>query len=247
MGPGKRRKSVVALIVAGCATLGAVAPGASAATTTTCTPLSLQGKDQLRCVTTTVTTTTNQVVTETNDVVVTTEPVTEITKVTRFVPSTQTVFERTNTTGPCQVGESGRVGTAPGFETQEVLVTTTQEFLDTTTKTFDVTTTRTFLVTTTQTFPKTTTTTTTEVFSGKTPDPKKLLSTDTVTDTVTQLTNTDVQRTLTDTKVDRVLKNTDVATQLIDTTVTRANVGDPQFTQTGKCRNVSGPQPQTRA
>ncbi len=154
MGPGKRRKSVVALIVAGCATLGAVAPGASAATTTTCTPLSLQGKDQLRCVTTTVTTTTNQVVTETNDVVVTTEPVTEITKVTRFVPSTQTVFERTNTTGPCQVGESGRVGTAPGFETQEVLVTTTQEFLDTTTKTFDVTTTRTFLVTTTQTFPQ---------------------------------------------------------------------------------------------
>ena len=246
MDPGRRRISVVALIVAGCATLGAVAP-ASAATTTTCTPLSLQGKDQLRCVTETVATATNQVVTRTNEVVATTVTATEITEATRFVPSTQTVFERTNTTGPCQVGQSGRVGTAPGFETQEVLVTTTQEFLDTTTKTFDVTTTRTFLVTTTQTFLKTTTTTTTEVFSGKRPDANKLLSTDTTTGVVTQLTNTDVQRTLTDTKVDRVLKNTDVSTRLIDTTVTRTNVGDPQFTQTGKCRNVSGPQPQTRA
>jgi len=91
------------------------------------------------------------------------------------------------------VGNSGRVGTAEGVATDEVLVTTTDEVL----------------VTTTDEVLVTTETTTTKVFGGRG-----------ITGTLLSTTSNTVE----------------TGREVVDTT----------FTPTGKCKNVSGPQPQSR-
>ena len=131
-----------------------------------------------------------------------------------------TEFVERPTTGPCTVGRSGRVGTAEGVATDEVLVTTTQ----------------TFLVTTTQTFLVTTQTTTTQVFEGRGNTGTLLSTTSNTVETGRTLLNTDVQRALQSTNVQRALQSTDVDREVVDTV----------FTPTGKCKNVPGPQPQAR-
>lgn len=54
---------------------------------------------------------------------------------TENVVTTATEFVERSTTGPCQVGNSDRVGTAEGIATDEILTTTTQTFLITTQRT----------------------------------------------------------------------------------------------------------------
>ena len=104
---------------------------------------------------------------------------------TEFEITDQTTeFVERPTTGPCTVGNSGRVGTAEGVATDEVLVTTE--------------------------------TTTTEVFEGR-------------GNTGTLLSTTS--------------NTVETGREVVDTQVTR-DVVDTTFTQTGKCKNVSGPQPQ---
>jgi hypothetical protein len=121
-----------------------------------------------------------------------------------------TEFVERPTTGPCTVGNSGRVGTAQGVATDEVLVTTTDEIL--------VTTTDEVLVTTTDEVLVTTDTTTTEVFGGRG-----------ITGTLLSTTSNTVE-------TGREVVDTQVTSEVVDTT----------FTPTGKCKNVSGPQPQSR-
>jgi hypothetical protein len=119
------------------------------------------------------------------------------------------------------VGNSDRVGTAEGIATDEVLVTTTE--------TFEVLLRDEFLVTLEEEILVTTITVTKEVFRGGEPNPKQLIS------TVTGQT-----------QIQEVLQKTEeVSTELISTDVQREVVGTT-FTATGKCKNVSGPQPQTR-
>ena len=92
------------------------------------------------------------------------------------------------------MGNSGRVGTAEGVATDEVLVITTDEIL------------------------VTTETTTTKVFGGRG-----------ITGTLLSTTSNTVE----------------TGREVVDTQVTR-EVVDTTFTPTGKCKNVSGPQPQSR-
>ena len=132
------------------------------------------------------------------------------------VVTTATEFVERPTTGPCQVGQSDRVGTAEGIATDEVLVTTT--------KTFEVLLRDEFLVTLEDEILVTTTTVTTEVRRG---------------------VGGPLQRG-TEKEVDEALQNTEeVGRELVNTDVQREVVGTT-FTATGKCKNVSGPQPQAR-
>ncbi len=218
-------RRIVLLLTAGVVAAAMVVLGggsALAASAMQCTK-NLDGPGTLTCVTTTVTEETKFVE----------RTVTEFAErtVTQDVVTTATEFVERPTTGPCQVGNSDRVGTAEGIATDEVLVTTT--------KTFEVVLRDEFLVTLEDEILVTTTTVTKEVFRGGEADPKKLLSTVTGQPQVKEaLQNTEeVGRKLVDTtEVSRELISTDVQRQVVGTT----------FTATGKCKNVSGPQPQTR-
>jgi hypothetical protein len=145
------------------------------------------------------------------------------------VVSTATEFVERPTTGPCQVGNSGRVGTAEGVATDEFLVTTT--------KTFDVVLRDEFLVTLEDEFLVTTTTVTTEVFQGSSGG--KLLS------TVTDPPKVDEKLVETKEVSRKLVETTEVSRKLVSTDVQREEVGTT-FTQTGKCKNVPGPRPQAQ-
>ncbi len=218
-----RRIILLLTVGAVAATMMALGGGAAnAASVTQCTK-NVDGPGTLTCVTTTVTEETKFVE----------RTVTEFAErtVTEDVVTTATEFVERPTTGPCQVGNSDRVGTAEGIATDEVLVTTTE--------TFDVVLRDEFLVTLQDEILVTTTTVTKEIFRGGEPNPKQLLSTVTGQPQVKEvLQNTEeVGRELQNTEeVSRKLVNTDVQREVVDTT----------FTATGKCKNVPGPQPQTR-
>lgn len=176
---------------------------------------------QVTCVTTTVTEGTKFVE----------RTVTEFAErtVTEDVVTTATEFVERPTTGPCQVGNSGRVGTAEGIATDEVLVTTTE--------TFEVVLRDEVLVTLQDEILVTTTTVTTVITQGSAGG--KVLSTVTGQPQVKEV----LQNT---TEVGRVLQGTtEVSRKLVNTDVQREVVGTT-FTATGKCKNVSGPQPQAR-
>lgn len=113
--------------------------------------------------------------------------------------------------GPCEVGNSGRVGTAEGTSTQEFENISTQQTE----------------ITVTNTFETTTTSVKTETFRGNTKKPE---TSNTVTSPpVKVLTGT----------------TTSDPVAVGDPVVTSTPIGDPVFTATGKCKNVSGPQPQS--
>ncbi len=218
-------RRMVLLLTAGAVAAAMVVLGGGAAladSVTQCTK-NVDGPGTLTCVTTTVTEETKFVE----------KTVTEFAErtVREDVVTTATEFVERPTTGPCQVGQSDRVGTAEGIATDEVLVTTTE--------TFEVVLRDEFLVTLEDEILVTTTTVTKEIFRGGEPNPKKLLSTDTGQPQVQEV----LQKT---TEVSRELVNTtEVSRELINTDVQREVVGTT-FTATGKCKNVSGPQPQTR-
>ena len=209
-------------------TMGAVAAAmmalsggvAFADSVTQCTKPGTPKPGQVTCVTTTVTEETKFVertVTEFADRTVTEDVVT-----------TATEFVERPTTGPCQVGNSDRVGTAEGIATDEVLVTTTE--------TFEVVLRDEFLVTLEDEILVTTTTVTTVITQGS---GGKILSTVTDKPQVKEV----LQNT---TEVSRELQNTtEVSRELVNTDVQREVVGTT-FTATDKCKNVPGPQPQTR-
>ena len=202
------------------------APGAGGGTTT--------------CVTKTVDQTTEFVVTDQTTEFVVTDQTTvfEVTdETTEFVVTDETAeFVERPTTGPCTVGKSGRVGTAEGVATDEVLVTITDEVLVTTVDEVLVTTTDEVLVTTTDEVLVTTETTTTKVFEGRG-------DTGTLVDTTSSTVETG--REVVDTEVTREVVDTEITREVVDTEITR-EVVDTTFTPTGKCKNVSGPQPQAR-
>jgi hypothetical protein len=115
--------------------------------------------------------------------------------------------------GPCEVGNSGRVGTAEGISTQEFENISTQQTEITVTNTFETTTT-------------TTTTTVTTKVKGKTN-----ITENTVTSPPVKLpTGT----------------TTSDPVAVGEAVLTSPPIGGPVFTATGKCKNVSGPQPQAR-
>ena len=115
--------------------------------------------------------------------------------------------------GPCEVGNSGRVGTAEGISTQEFENISTQQTEITVTNTFETTTT-------------TTTTTVTTKVKGKTN-----ITENTVTSPPVKLpTGT----------------TTSDPVAVGEAVLTSPPIGGPVFTATGKCKNVSGPQPQVR-
>jgi hypothetical protein len=208
----------VGVVAAAMVVLGGGA--AFAASVTECTKPGTPKPGQVTCVTTTVTEETKFVE----------RTVTEFAErtVTEDVVTTATEFVERPTTGPCQVGNSDRVGTAGGIATDEVLVTTTE--------TFEVLLRDEFLVTLEDEILVTTTTVTTVVTQGT---GGKVLSTVTGQPQVKEvLQNTEeVGRKLVETtEVGRELVNTDVQREVVGTT----------FNATGKCKNVSGPQPQTR-
>ena len=217
----------VALAMAAMMAIGA---GTAFAQTTTTGPVCAFVKDtgKTTCVTTT---TTKETTTETtnlpNEFVETNLPnETVVTNLPNEFVETNlpNEFVRTPTSGPCTVGNSGRVGTAEGISTQELAVTSTQALAVTSTQVFKVTSTQAFKVTSTQTFEVTTVTVKTEIFNGNTtkqPNPKNPESSVTSPPVVTK-------------------------TPTGAPVVTKTPVGDPVFTATGKCKNVSGPQPQVR-
>jgi hypothetical protein len=206
------------------------------------------------CVTTTTTKeTTNETTNLPNEFVVTNLPdETVVTPLpTEFVVTNlPNEFVRTPTSGPCTVGNSGRVGTAEGISTQELAVTSTQALAVTSTQVFKVTSTQAFKVTSTQTFEVTTVTVKTEIFTGNTtkqPNPKdpesSVISPPVVTKTPTGAPV--VTKTPTG---DPVIDKTPIGAPVVtktptgDPVVTKTPTGDPVFTATGKCKNVSGPQ-----
>jgi hypothetical protein len=203
------------LLTAGAVAAAMVVLGGAAAfadSVTRCTK-NVDGPGTLTCVTTTVTEETKFVE----------RTVTEFAErtVTEDVVTTATEFVERPTTGPCQVGNSDRVGTAEGIATDEVLVTTTEMF--------EVLLRDEFLVTLEDEILVTTITVTKEVFRGGEPNPKQLISTVTGQPQIQEV----------------LQKTEEVSTELISTDVQREVVGTT-FTATGKCKNVSGPQPQTR-
>ena len=181
---------------------------ALAASVTECTKPGTPGPGLVTCVTTTVTEETKFVERTVTEFVERT--------VTEDVVTTATEFVERATTGPCQVGNSGRVSTAEGIATDEVLVTTTE--------TFEVVLRDEFLV----------------ILEDE------ILVTTTVTTEVRRGVSGPLQSTGTEKEVDETLQNTtEVGRELVNTDVQREVVGTT-FTATGKCKNVSGPQPQTR-
>lgn len=139
---------------------------------------------------------------------------------------------RTPTSGPCTVGNSGRVGTAEGISTQELAVTSTQALAVTSTQLFEVT--------STQKFEVTTVTVKTEIFNGR--NTNRAPESSVTAPPVVTKTPTGAP----------VVTETPVGDPIVDKTPTgdpvihKTPVGDPVFTATGKCKNVSGPQPQAR-
>jgi CCR4-NOT transcriptional regulation complex NOT5 subunit len=119
----------------------------------------------------------------------------------------------TPTGGPCEVGNSGRVGTAEGTSTQEFENISTQQTE----------------ITVTNTFETTTTSVKTETFTGNTKG------------------KPETSETVTSPPV-KVLTGTTTSDPIAvgDAVLTSTPIGDPVFTATGKCKNVSGPQPQAR-
>ena len=192
---------------------------AFAASVTECTRPGTPGPGLVTCVTTTVTEETRFVE----------RTVTEFAErtVTEDVVTTATEFVERPTTGPCQVGNSDRVGTAEGIATDEVLLTTTE--------TFEVLLRDEFLVTLEDEILVTTTTVTTEVRRGV-GGPLQSTGTEKEVDEALQNTEEVGRKLVNTTEVGRELVNTDVQREVVDTT----------FTATGKCKNVPGPQPQTR-
>ena len=190
----------VALVMAA---MMAISAGTAFAQTTTTGPVC---GPKAEGVTTCVTTTT--VTKETTE----TEKIAGPPIVTELDPT----FVPTPTTGPCMVGNSGRVGTAEGISTQEFENISTQQTE----------------ITVTNTFETTTTSVKTETFQGN-PNPKKMpLSSNTVNLTPVKLpTGTEASEPV---PVGTVVENPPTP------------IGDPVFTATGKCKNVSGPQPQAR-
>jgi hypothetical protein len=190
----------VALVMAAMMAIGA---GTAFAQTTTTGPACTDqgtGKDKVEtCITTTTTKTTS---TETNTVAG--PPI---------VINLANTSMDTPAVGPCEVGNSGRVGTAEGISTQEFKNISTQQTEITVTNTFETTTTTTTTKVTTKDKGKTTTTENTV-----TSPPVKLLTGTTTSDPVA----------------------------VGEAVLTSTPIGDPVFTATGKCKNVSGPQPQAR-
>ncbi len=218
-----RRIILLLTMAAVAAAMVVLSGGAAFADSVTRCTKNVDGPGTLTCVTTTVTEETKFVErTETEFVERT---------VTEDVVTTATKFVERPTTGPCQVGNSDRVGTAEGIATDEILVTTT--------KTFEVVLQDEFLVTLEDEILVTTTTVTKEVFRGGEPNPKQLLSTVTGQPQVNEV----LQGT---TEISRELQNTtEVSRKLVNTKVEEVVVGTT-FTPTGKCKNLPGPQPQTR-
>jgi hypothetical protein len=192
------------LLTAAMAAMMAIGAGTAFAQTTTTGPVCNttvgMGNDAVTtCITTTTTKTTS---TETNKVAG--PPI---------VINLGNTSMETPAVVPCEVGNSGRVGTAEGISTQEFRNISTQQTE----------------ITVTNTFETTTTTTTTTVTSGK---GKKQ---ETTTNTVTSPPVKTLTRTTTSDPV-----------AVGDAVLTSTKIGDPVFTATGKCKNVSGPQPQAR-
>jgi hypothetical protein len=191
------------LLTVAMAAMMAIGAGTAFAQTTTTGPdCTVQGNGQNRVETCITTTTTKTTSTETTTVA---GPPIVINLDDTFVP--------TPAVGPCEVGNSGRVGTAEGISTQEFENISTQQTE----------------ITVTNTFETTTTTTTTEVTRGKGKD-KETTTTSVTSPPVTTLTGT----------------TTSDPVAVGDPVVTSTPIGDPVFTATGKCKNVSGPQPQAR-
>ena len=216
------RRIVLLLTVGSVAAAMVVLGGgaALAAPVTECTRPGTPGPGLVTCVTTTVTEETKFVE----------RTVTEFAErtVTEDVVTTATEFVERPTTGPCEVGNSDRVGTAEGIATDEVFVTTTE--------TFEVLLRDEFLVTLEDEIPVTTTTVVTEIRRGVGGPLQPGGATEKDVDEALQNT-TEVGRELVDT--------TEVGRELVDTDVQREVVGTT-FNATGKCKNVPGPQPQTR-
>ncbi len=182
--------SVVATMVAVGASLSALAQ-----TTTTGPVCGDKVMGVITCVTTTMT---KETTTETTTIA---GP-----PIVTNLPNTS---EDTITPGPCEVGNSNRVGTAEGISTQEFENISTQQTEITVTKTFETT----------------TTTVKTETFKGNTKgDP--LTSTTVTSPPVKVLTGT--------TTSDPVLVGKPEETS--------TPIGEPEFTPTGRCKNVAGPQ-----
>ncbi len=217
--------SVALLTLAACGKMGTpvaeVAPDnelAPLAVTQECSK-NVDGKGTLTCVTTNVTQETRFVERMATEFAERT--------VTEDVVTTATEFVERPATGPCQVGNSDRVGVAEGIATDEVLITTTE--------TFEVVLRDEFLVTLKDEFLVTTTTVTKQVFRGGEQNPKQLISSVTTPPKVEEVLvkTTEVSRVLQNTiEVSRSLVNTEVEKEVVDTT----------FTQTGKCKNIPGPQ-----
>ena len=197
-------KRVFVLLAAAMGAMMAISAGTALAQTpmtdTVCTNNGLKGVNKVEtCVTTTTTKTTS---TETFKVAG--DPI---------VINLGNTSVDTPTTGPCQVGNSGRVGTAEGISTQEFENISTQQTE----------------ITVTNTFETTTTTTTTRITRGT---GGNATTTETTTPPVT-------------TKVPTGTTFSDPVA-VGEAVLTSTEVGDPVFTATGKCKNVSGPQPQAR-
>jgi hypothetical protein len=196
----KKRIVLLLTVTAVMMTMVALSVGTAFAQTTTTGPVcgpKVQG--ETTCVTTT---TTKETTTETTTVAG--PPI---------VINLGNTSVSTPAVGPCEVGNSGRVGTAEGTSTQEFENISTQQTE----------------ITVTNTFETTTTSVKTETFTGNTnKDPK---TSETVTSPpVKVLTGT----------------TTSDPVAVGDPVVTSTPIGDPVFTATGKCKNVSGPQPQAR-
>ncbi len=249
---------VAAVMVA----LAALGVGTAFAQTTTtgpvCTfaPGNKATAGKTTCVTTTTTKeTTNETTNRPTEFVVTPLPdKTVVTpRPTEFVVTPRpNEFVRTPTSGPCEVGNSGREGTAEGISTQELAVTSTQALAVTSTQVFKVTSTQAFQVTSTQTFEVTTVTVKTEIFQGNTTkpnpnNPKEPESTVISPPVVTKTPTGAPVVTKTPTG-DPVIDETPIGDPVVDKTPTgdpvvdKTPTGDPVFTATGKCKNDSGPQ-----
>jgi hypothetical protein len=215
-------RRIILLLTAGAVAAAMVVVGgaaALAASVTECTKPGTPGPGLVTCVTTTVTEETKFVERTVTEFVERT--------VREDVVTTATEFVERPTTGPCQVGRSDRVGTAEGIATDEVLVTTTE--------TFEVLLRDEFLVTLEDEILVTTTTVTTEVRRGVS-GPIQSTGTEKEVDEALQNTEEIGRELVETTEVSRELVATDVQREVVGTT----------FTATGKCKNVSGPQPQTR-
>lgn len=209
------------------ATLLALGAGMAFAQTSSNTVCETTGEKNNKITTCVTTTTTKETTTETTNLpdefVVTNLPDEFV------VTNLPNKSVSTPATGPCEVGNSDRVGTAEGISTQEFAVISTQ--------TLKVISTQTLKVTSTQTFETTTVTVKTEVFEGPNNNPQKLISSTTTPPVVTKTPQGAPVVTRTPSGDPIVTKTPQGAP-----VVTETPIGDPVFTATGKCNNVAGPQ-----